>query len=122
MVNRTRKNAVYLMLSDDEMEILKTKYKLSGCRSLRYFIMKCILEKDIFVLNMELFRDMSTNIGRITCSINQMAKRVNSTGVIYREDISDLKKLLQKQGKDIYSMRKKIFELGNAETTETEDL
>ena len=122
MANRTRKNGIYLMLSDDELEILNKKYKLSGCKTLRQFIMKCILEKDIFVLDMRVFKDMSTNIGRITGSINQIAKRVNSTAVIYKDDINDLKKLLEKQEKDIYFLRKKLYELGNFRTSDTEEI
>ena len=122
MANRKRKNGIYFMLSDDELEILNKKYELSGCKSLRQFIMKCILEKDIFVLDMKVFKEMSTNIGRITGSINQIAKRVNSTSVIYKDDINDLKKLLEKQGKDIYFLRKKLYELGNLGTNTTEDI
>ncbi|EJU21478.1 bacterial mobilization protein MobC domain protein [Peptoanaerobacter stomatis] len=122
MANRTRKNGIYLMLSDDELEILNKKYKLSGCKTLRRFIMKCILEKDIFVLDMKVFKDMSTNIGRITSNVNQIAKRVNSTGIIYKDDMNDLRKLLEKQGKDIYFLRKKLYELANLETTDTEEV
>ena len=122
MANRTRKNGIYLMLSDDELEILNKKYELSGCKTLRQFIMKCLLEKDIFVLDMKVFKDMSTNIGRITSNVNQIAKRVNSTGIIYKDDMNDLKKLLEKQGKDIYFLRKKLYELGNLGTTDTEKI
>ena len=122
MANRTRKNGIYLMLSDDELEILNKKYELSGCKTLRQFIMKCILEKDIFVLDMKVFKDMSTNIGRITSNVNQIAKRVNSTGIIYKDDMNDLRKLLEKQGKDIYFLRKKLYELGNLETSDTEEI
>ena len=122
MANRTRKNGIYLMLSDDELEILNKKYKLSGCKTLRQFIMKCILEKDIFVLDMKVFKDMSTNIGRITSNVNQIAKRVNLTGIIYKDDMNDLRKLLEKQGKDIYFLRKKLYELANLETTDTEEV
>lgn len=122
MANRTRNNGIYLMLSDDELEILNKKYKLSGCKTLRQFIMKCLLEKDIFVLDMKVFKDMSTNIGRITSNVNQIAKRVNSTGIIYKDDMNDLRKLLEKQGKDIYFLRKKLYELANLETTDTEEV
>ena len=122
MANRTRNNGIYLMLSDDELEILNKKYELSGCKTLRQFMMKCILEKDIFVLDMKVFKEMSTNIGRITGSINQIAKRVNSTSIIYKDDINDLKKFLEKQGKDIYFLRKKLYELANLETTDTEEV
>lgn len=122
MANRTRNNGIYLMLSDDELKILNKKYELSGCKTLRQFIMKCILGKDIFVLDMTVFRELSASICRITGSINQIAKRVNSTAVIYKDDILDIQELLKKQGKDIYSLRKKLYDLGNLETINTEEI
>lgn len=41
---------------------------------------------------MNVFRRLQTLIGKNSNNINQIAKRVNSTGIIYREDIEDLKK------------------------------
>lgn len=122
MANRVRTHGIYLMLSDDELKVLEKKYRLSGCKTLRQFIMKCILGKDIFVLDMTVFRELSASIGRITGSINQIAKRVNSTAAIYKDDILDMQELLKKQGKDIYSLRKKLYDLGNLESINTEDI
>ena len=122
MANRVRTHGIYLMLSDDELKVLEKKYKLSGCKTLRQFIMKCIIGKDIFVLDMTAFRELSASIGRITASINQIAKRVNSTAAIYKDDIIDIQELLKKQGKDIYSLRKKLYDLGNVETINTEEI
>ena len=122
MANRVRTHGIYLMLSDDELKVLEKKYRLSGCKTLRQFIMKCIIGKDIFVLDMTVFRELSTSIGRITGSINQIAKRVNSTAVVYKDDILDMQELLKKQGKDIYSLRKKLYDLGNLETINTEEI
>ena len=122
MANRVRTHGIYLMLSDDELKVLEKKYRLSGCKTLRQFIMKCILGKDIFVLDMTAFRELSASIGRITGSINQIAKRVNSTAVIYKDDILDIQELLKKQGTDIYSLRKKLYDLGNLETINTEEI
>ena len=121
MANRVRTHGIYLMLSDDELKVLDKKYRLSGCKTLRQFIMKCIIGKDIFVLDMTVFRELSASIGRITGSINQIAKRVNSTAMIYKDDILDMQELLKKQGKDIYSLRKKLYDLGNLETINTEE-
>ena len=122
MANRVRTHGIYLMLSDDELKVLEKKYRLSGCKTLRQFIMKCIIGKDIFVLDMTAFRELSARIGRITGSINQIAKRVNSTAAIYKDDIIDIQELLKKQGKDIYSLRKKLYDLGNLETINTEEI
>ena len=122
MANRVRTHGIYLMLSDDELKVLEKKYRLSGCKTLRQFIMKCILGKDIFVLDMTAFRELSASIGRITGSINQIAKRVNSTAAIYKDDIIDIQELLKKQGKDIYSLRKRLYDLGNLESINTEEI
>jgi len=122
MANRVRTHGIYLMLSDDELKVLEKKYRLSGCKTLRQFIMRCILGKDIFVLDMTVFRELSASIGRITGSINQIAKRVNSTAAIYKDDIIDIQELLKKQGKDIYSLRKKLYDLGNLESINTEEV
>ena len=122
MANRVRTHGIYLMLSDDELKVLEKKYRLSGCKTLRQFIMRCIIGKDIFVLDMTVFRELSASIGRITGSINQITKRVNSTAAIYKDDIIDIQELLKKQGKDIYSLRKKLYDLGNLETINTEEI
>ena len=122
MANRVRTHGIYLMLSDDELKVLDKKYRLSGCKTLRQFIMKCIIGKDIFVLDMTAFRELSASIGRITGSINQIAKRVNSTAAIYKDDIIDIQELLKKQGKDIYSLRKRLYELGNLESINMEEI
>lgn len=46
--------------------------------------MKCVLNADIFVLDMEDFRDMSANIERTTGSINQIAKSKFHIGNLQR--------------------------------------
>lgn len=120
MTSRFRNNGIYLMLSDEELEFLNEKHKASKCKTLRQFIMKCILEKDIYVLNMDVFREMSTNISRTSNNINQIAKRVNTTSIIYKDDVEDLKSLLENQAKDIFSMRKKIYSLTNSNSINTE--
>ena len=91
MTSRFRNNGIYLMLSDEELELLNEKHKASKCKTLRQFIMKCILEKDIYVLDMDVFREMSTNISRTSNNINQIAKRTNETNRIYEDDIKELK-------------------------------
>ena len=120
MTSRFRNNGIYLMLSDEELELLNKKYKASKCKTLRQFIMKCILEKDIYILDMDVFREMSTNISRTSNNINQIAKRINTTSIIYKDDVEDLKSLLENQAKDIFSMRKKIYSLTNSNSINTE--
>lgn len=57
-----------------------------------HFIRKCVLESPILVIDMNEFRKMQTLIARNANNLNQIAKSVNTTGIIYREDIEDIKK------------------------------
>ena len=92
MTNRFRNERLEIKLTTEEKEIFKKKLELSKSKSMGHFIRKCVLEAPIFVIDMNVFRRLQTLIGKNSNNINQIAKRVNSTGIIYREDIEDLKK------------------------------
>ena len=92
MANRLRKNDIHVMLTDEEKELFKKKLEMSKSKSMGHFIRKSVLEAPIFVIDMNVFRKLQTLIGKNSSNLNQIAKRVNSTGIIYREDIEDLKK------------------------------
>lgn len=57
-----------------------------------HFIRKSILEAPIFVIDINVSRRLQTLIGKNFSNLNQIA--VNRTGIIYREDIEDLKKTM----------------------------
>jgi hypothetical protein len=92
MANRLRKNDIHVMVTDEEKELFKRKLEISKSKSMGHFIRKCVLESPIFVIDMNIFRRLQSLIGKNSNNLNQIAKRVNSTGIIYREDIEDLKK------------------------------
>ena len=92
MTNRFRNERLEIKLTTEEKELFKKKLEMSKSKSMGHFIRKCVFEAPIFVIDMNIFRKLQTLIGKNSNNINQIAKRVNSTGIIYREDIEDLKK------------------------------
>lgn len=92
MANRFRNERLEIKLTTEEKELFKKKLEMSKSKSMGHFIRKCVLEAPIFVIDMNIFRRLQTLIGKNSNNINQIAKRVNTTGIIYREDIEDLKK------------------------------
>ena len=92
MANRFRNERLEIKLTTEEKELFKKKLEMSKSKSMGHFIRKCVLEALIFVIDMNVFRRLQTLIGKNSNNLNQIAKRVNSTGIIYREDIEDLKK------------------------------
>ena len=92
MANRYRNERIEIKLTKEEKELFKKKLELSKSKSMGHFIRKSVLEAPIFVIDMNEFRRLQTLIGKNSGNLNQIAKRVNTTGIIYREDIKDLKK------------------------------
>ncbi len=59
-----------------------------------HFIRKTVLEKEIYEVDLEPLRDLYGTLSVATNKINQIVKRVNQTGIIYKSDIDDIKNLL----------------------------
>lgn len=95
MAKRTRTNRNEVYLSDDEQFILNEKFKLSGMKSKADFLRKLILYGYVYEVDYSYLRNYNTELGRISSSLNQIAKRVNSTNHIYKEDIDEVKELMK---------------------------
>lgn len=78
--------------------------KLANCKTMSHFLRKCVLEKEIYVVDLEPFRNLQWLLSNVTNNINQIAKRVNSTGIIYKEDINDMKKEIEHFSKELWQI------------------
>ena len=96
MANRKRTNPVQFYLNDDEQYILDEKFRLSGMKNKSAFLRKLILYGYVYDVDYSYLRNYNTELGRISSNLNQIAKRINSTGNIYQEDIDEVKELMNK--------------------------
>ena len=94
MANRKRTNPVQFYLDDEEQYILDEKFKLSDMKSKSAFLRKLILYGYVYDVDYSYLRNYNTELGRISSNLNQIAKRVNSTGNIYKEDMDEVKELM----------------------------
>ena len=104
MANRTRNERLEIKLTEEEKALFEEKRKLSKCRNMSHFIRKCVLEKEIYQVDLEPFRDLQGLLSNATNNINQIAKRVNSTGIIYKDDINDMKKQIEYFSKELWQI------------------
>lgn len=91
MANRTRNIQLKICLNEEEKQIFEKKMKLTKCKTMSHFIRKSVLEGDIFVIDLQPFVDLQGLLYNATNNINQIAKRVNTTAVIYKDDIQTMK-------------------------------
>lgn len=107
MANRKRTNPVQFYLDDEEQYILDEKFKLSGMKSKSAFLRKLILYGYVYDVDYSYLRNYNTELGRISSSLNQIAKRLNSTGNIYKEDMDEVKELMNEVWRTQKSMLSK---------------
>ena len=60
--------------------------------------------KEIYEVDLESFRDLQGLLSNVTNSLNQIDKRVNQMGIIYRDDIEDMKKFIEKFSKGLWDI------------------
>ena len=94
MANRKRQNRNEVYLNDEEQFIYEEKFRLSGMKDKSAFLRKLILYGFVYEVDYSYLRNYNTELGRISSSLNQIAKRINSTDHIYKEDIDDVKELM----------------------------
>lgn len=86
-------------LTDKEKELFERKKEESGAKSMSHFIRKTVLEKKIYEVDLKPLRDLYGTLFAATNRLNQIAKKVNQTGIIYKSDIDDMKNLLKSSQK-----------------------
>ena len=80
MANRFRNSRIEIKLTKEEKEIFEKKMKLTNCKTMSHFLRKCVLEKEIYIVDLEPFRNLQWLLSNVTNNINQVAKATNITG------------------------------------------
>ena len=97
--NRTRKNELKIYLSDNEKYILDRKVELSKRKSASDYIRTLILCGFVYDVDYSYLRQYNETLGKISGNLNQIAKRINSTGNVYEEDMAEVKAIMEQVGR-----------------------
>lgn len=91
MENRERDHQIHFRLNDDEMTILEAKMREAKTKNKAQFFRELLLYSNVYYVEFEDIRNMNTELGRIGNNINQIAKKMNETGNVYKEDVAEVK-------------------------------
>ena len=120
MVNRKRDIQKFFRVNEEEDKMIKEKMKQLGTDNFGAYARKMLIDGYVVKTDYTTIKNLIKEINKIGVNINQIAKRVNTTSIIYKDDVEDLKSLLENQAKDIFSIRKKIYSLTNSNSINTE--
>ena len=106
-VNRTRKNELKIYLSDNEKYILDRKVELSKRKSAADYIRTLILFGFVYDVDYSYLRQYNETLGKISGNLNQIEKRISSTGNVYGEEMAEVKAIMDEVWKTQKAMLKK---------------
>lgn len=112
-VNRKNNCTVHFMVNEEDMNELNRRFALTNFRSKREFSWDSIFKNRIISIDIsgefrKKLRELSSLISRNSANLNQITKALNSTGVIYKDDIESIKKALQGELLFLSEFREKV--------------
>ncbi len=105
MPNREREVQLAFRVTEAERKLIEDKMRLFGTVNMSAYLRKMAIDGYIVKLDFPQINEMMSLLRRTNVSLNQIVKRLNSTGRAYAEDISEIR---QRQD-EIYDMVKKML-------------
>lgn len=109
MENRERNIQLKIRLTEKERELFEEKMRKANCKTMNHFIRRCVLEKEINVVDLDPFRDLQWEISKVGNNINQIAKVANTNAVIYKNDIKKMQEDLDNLSKSLCKLYSELL-------------
>lgn len=106
MNDEKRTKRIWFRVTPEEYAAIQQKQKEANIISREAFLRRMVMEGRIFKLEIPELREVSVLLARCSGNLNQIARRVNGTGRLYAEELSETKQeLVQTE-----NMMRKIYE------------
>lgn len=94
MSNRKRTVQIKFRVTEEERALIEEKMKLIPTRNMAAYLRKMAIDGYVIHVDHRDIKAMTAEIQKIGVNINQIARRANTTGNVYQEDIEEIKEVL----------------------------
>ena len=91
MANRTRPIIMRLAVTEYEKELIEGKMQQLGTKNFGAYARKMLIDGYIIKVDYTQQKKLAAAVSRVASNINQICRRINSTGHFYADDIAELK-------------------------------
>ena len=105
MENRKRNVQLIIRVTEEERRLIERKVAQVPTMNLSAFARKMLIDGYIILVNFPEVKAHAGQLQRIGNSVNQIAKRVNMTGNISKEDIAEIKRYMD----EIWKVERKLL-------------
>lgn len=87
---RKRDKQLKIWVSQEELDMIHQKMAEFGTTHQGAFVRKMVIDGYIIKLDLPELREISRHISYLDNNINQMARKVNAGGTVYKEDVNEI--------------------------------
>ena len=91
MEGRKRTVQVKFYVTEEERGLIREKMKLIPTRNMAAYLRKMAIDGYVVHIDTTDIRAQTAELQKIGVNINQIARRINSTGTVYAQDLEDIK-------------------------------
>ena len=88
---KERSKEIHVLLTPEECDQIHRRMEEAGIRNRSAYIRKMVLDGIVVKLDLPEVRELTSLLRRSSNNLNQVAKRANTTGSFYEDDINDMK-------------------------------
>jgi len=89
--NRTRKIVLRVPVTPEEQELIRQKMALLHTRNFSAYARKMLIDGYVVHIDTTDIRAQTAELQKIGVNVNQIARRLNSMGPLYTQDVADIK-------------------------------
>jgi len=105
LAKRQREQRIFFRVSEQELTLISDRMKLIGIQNREAYLRKMAIDGYILNLDLSDIQKMIRLLSNATNNLNQIAKRVNISQNIYKNDIKDL----QEKYNELWETAKEIL-------------
>ena len=91
MANRKRKFVLRVPVTPEERALIQEKMAQLGTKNFSAYARKMLIDGYIIHMDTGDIRAQTAELQKIGVNVNQIARRINSTGTVYAQDVEDIK-------------------------------
>ena len=91
MKNRTRPARIEFRVTEQERQLIQKKMEQLGTKNMGAYLRKMAIDGYIIKVDYTEQKKLAAAVSRVATNINQICRRINSTGRCYEDDVAELK-------------------------------
>lgn len=108
---RKRDKQLKIWVSQEEQEMIRQKMAEFGTENMGAFVRKMVIDGYILKLDIPELKEIIRLLGPIGNNVNQMARKLNASGSIYRGDIAEVNAKLDAVYKQLEKILKRLAKI-----------